>query len=573
MNADEKDLLHRHLNGDLDAAEQAAFFARLEASPELRRELASLALDEALISELVLEKRTVAHPKRRAWIPAAAVAAVMLIALTLVLTVGRGTTSGFRVASVEGEARVMLQGDSPKDIGPGFEPREGDILQTFEGKAVLEHGGTRLELEKQSTLIFAKPGIRLVDGCVLARADTRSPLWLNTPKGAASLESAIARFDARRNRLRVDVEYGSVVLFRDKEVRVDAGQYAILDAGIERGQLVPRAKLDDAVGRACAFLESRRADLVLPIVSEKRNAPPPRRTYAELALLALHRAGYPDSHPLKGELLGQVRGRPVESTYIAALQAMALAEIDPAAHQDRIRLCAQALCDSQCANGQWDYAVKPALPDVSMTGRIRRRAEGPKSGDNSVTAYAVLGLHAAARSGVDLDPVVIARARAWWLSCQNADGGWGYNEAGNLLANDADKTVYTTNASYGSATAAAVAALVALRELRNDEARSDAAILNGVTWLGANFAADHTPRKAPGFLPLHWLSMAGRAGQLLATEHFGTHDWYAEGADFLLRTQHPSGEWTAEQGEFMRAEKMDVLDTCLAILFLKRDSR
>ena len=42
MNAEEKELLHRHLNGDLDASEQAAFFARLQASPEMRRELASL---------------------------------------------------------------------------------------------------------------------------------------------------------------------------------------------------------------------------------------------------------------------------------------------------------------------------------------------------------------------------------------------------------------------------------------------------------------------------------------------------------------------------------------------------
>src|SRR6185436_2705710 len=151
-----------------------------------------------------------------------------------------------------------------------------------------------------------------------------------------------------------------------------------------------------------------------PIPSEKRHGPAPRRTYAELALLALHRAGTPASHPLMVELLGLVRGRSVESAYVAALQAMALAEIDPAAHQDRIRLCAQLLIDSQCANGQWDYAVK-TLPDVPATGRIRRRQEGPAGGDNSVSSYAILGLLAAARAGVDLDPEVLERARGWWL--------------------------------------------------------------------------------------------------------------------------------------------------------------
>jgi hypothetical protein len=190
-----------------------------------------------------------------------------------------------------------------------------------------------------------------------------------------------------------------------------------------------------------------------------------------------------------------------------------------------------------------------------------------------VTSYAVLGLLACVRAGVDVDPEVVARSRAWWLECQNADGGWGYNDSGDRSLKDDGKQAYTTNSSYGSTTAAAVAALAALREIRPDEDKSAEAIRRGVEWLGGKFAADHTPRKTPGFLPLHWLCMAGRAGQLLATERFGVHEWYAEGAEFLLKTQHPTGEWTAEQGEFMSREKMDVLDTCLAILFLKREAR
>ena len=56
-------------------------------------------------------------------------------------------------------------------------------------------------------------------------------------------------------------------------------------------------------------------------------------------------------------------------------------------------------------------------------------------------------------------------------------------------------------------------------------------------------------------------------------ERFGSHEWYAEGAEYLLRTQHPTGEWAVEQGEFMAKERTDVLDTCLAILFLKREGR
>lgn len=432
MSADDRELLHRHLNGDLDAAEQADFFARLRASAELRRELAALSMDEMLVSELVLEGRTAAPRRRRTWIPAS-IAAAMLVGLTL----------------------LLLPGTPPPQ--PTKETR-------------------RVE----------RPGV------------------------------------------------------------------------------------EEAVRRACAFLESRRSDLVLPMSSEKRHAPPPRRTYAELALLALHRGGTAADHPLQVELLGVVKGRSVESTYVAGLQAIALAELDPLAHHERIRYCAQLLVDSQCVNGQWDYAVKPALPGIPATGRIRRRADGPPSGDNSATSYAVLGLQACARAGVDVDPDVLERARAWWLKCQNEDGGWGYNDSGKRETSDGDRTSLTTNASYGSATAAGLASLAALRGIRPDGGGSDRAIQRGVDWLGANFAADRTPRKTAGFLTIHWLVSAGRAGQILGLERFGTHDWYAEGADFLVQAQRASGEWLTEQGDFMAHEKNDVLETCLAVLFLRR---
>lgn len=437
MNAEEKDLLHRHLNGDLDAGGQADLLSRLQASPELRRALASHAFDETLISELVLERRTLARPaRRRTWIPVS-IAAALLIGLAVMLLRGSPQADPVRPA--------------PPDPRPSESPR-----------------------------------------------------------------------------------------------------------------------IADAVRRGCEFLESRRGDLVVPLSSEKRHAPPPRRTYAELALLALHRAGYPDGHPLKAELLGLVKGRTVESTYVAALQAMALAEIDPVAHRERIRHCAQLLVDSQGVNGQWDYAVKLALPDVPATGRIKRRGDGPASGDNSVTSYAVLGLHACARAGIDLDPDVLTRVRGWWLQCQNPDGGWGYNDSGNREANDGHRKTYTTNASYGSATASAVAALAAIRDLREEDGRVHAAIGRGLEWLGGSFVADRNPRKDPGFLAIHWLAAAGRAGQILATERFGDHEWYAEGAEHLLKTQKPSGEWIGDEGEFMKHEKNDVLDTCLAILFLRR---
>jgi ferric-dicitrate binding protein FerR (iron transport regulator) len=575
MNAEERDLLHRHLNGDLNASEEAAFFARLQTSPELRRELASQALDETLLSELILEGRTVARPssRRRAWVPVS-IAAAMLLGLTLILSLGRGPSLVLRVTSFEGAA-VLQRGGKEEPMYPGQDLRWGDRVTTNHGEVVLERKGLRLEIGPDSTFEFRRPkGVELLSvekGVVRATVSSEQNHSFGIQQGTLDTKDASIRVEVASHRTLIDVERGSVELERQPGVPITAGNtISVSVTDLEIGRLIGRSRVDEAVRRAAHFLESRRMDLVTPMVSEKRHGTAPRRTYAELALLALHRAGIPDTHPLKSELLGLVKGRSIESTYVAALQAMALAEIDPVAHHARIRLCAQLLVDSQCANGQWDYAVKPALSDDPAALQLRRRQEGPASGDNSVTSYAVLGLSACSRAGILLDPDVVERARRWWIQCQNEDGGWGYNDSGNRNANDTDKRTLTTNASYGSASASAVASLAALRGMREGEGRPDNAILRGLEWLGANFSVDRNPRKDPGFTHGHWLLAASRAGTILGTERFGSHEWYAEGADFLLQAQQPTGGWRLEQGEFMAPEKNDVLDTCLAILFLRR---
>lgn len=569
MNAEEKDLLHRHLNGDLDAAEQAAFLAKLQASPELRRELASLAMDEMLISELVLEGRTAAKPHRRprTWLPGA-IAAALLLGLSLLLSLGRGASTGFRVVAAGGNA-ALQRGNATRGLEPGMELREGDQVFTASGSASLEKSGTLVELRDNATVVFREGGrLRLESGVVNGRGEG---LVILSKYGTTQVRRGAARLDATPERLRVEAEEGSIVFEPDgeKPVEIAAGRYVRFGAleKVTTGRIVSRPKVDDAVRRGAAFLLAHRADLVLTITSEKRNGPAPRRTYAELALLALHRAGVPRTDPVMVELIGLVRGRPLESIYSAALQAMALAEIDFDAHRERIHQCAQFLVDSQCANGQWDYGAKIALGDVH-TGPVRRRSEGPPSGDNSVSSYAALGLHACAARGIDIDRDVVDRAAKWWLRCQNADGGWGYNDSGNRSTNDAARRTDTSNTSYGSATASALAALVALQRMQGRDPRLPE-IRKGEQWLAANFAVDRNPGKDPGFVQVQWLYAAAKAGQLLATERFGAHDWYPDGADFLLQHQRPTGEWRVEHGEFLKSERADVIDTCMAILFLR----
>jgi hypothetical protein len=495
------DLLQRHLNGDLDPAETAAFFERVRVSDSLRRALAEAALDEVIVSELVREPR--ARMPRRSWIGAAAAAALMLAALGLLLfapAAGPRYYEGHAVFNL-GQARVELDGDAIVEGG-----------RVLLGRGTL-HAVGQVEIGTSRVVVRVNGEADLIVG-----AET----IVEVRAGTARLRHAEAASAAQAG-----------------DVEIASGRYAVLDGGSAR--LIGRAKVAEAVARGAAFLETRRREIWSPIADGHRNGPAPQRSYAELALLAFRRAGYAPDHPVVADLVGRATTRPFESTYIAALQAMAL---DPAAHRERLRECARVLERAQARNGQWDYAVAPVAP----------------SGDNSVSAYAALGLRACADAGIQIESSVLDRARRWWTSSQNPDGGWGYADAVNATqTGDAG----TGNASYGSATAGALAALAAL-------GGGEEAVAKGVAWLAANFSADRNPAKAAGFCQVHWYAMCGRAGRGLRTETFGAREWYPEIADLLLAAQRPDGAWLLERGQFMGRERNEILDTCLAMIFLSR---
>jgi hypothetical protein len=65
----------------------------------------------------------------------------------------------------------------------------------------------------------------------------------------------------------------------------------------------------------------------------------------------------------------------------------------------------------------------------------------------------------------------------------------------------------------------------------------------------------------------YYLYALERAGMLTGVEKIGSHDWYAEGAKYLLDHQRADGSWPG--GE----EEEAVWNTCFAILFLKRSTR
>jgi hypothetical protein len=83
----------------------------------------------------------------------------MLIAQPLVLTRVEEVPTGFESCRWKGKARIKRHGTPPNPSHPGFELREGDVLETADGRVVLERAKPKLEVEKDSTLIFSEAGI------------------------------------------------------------------------------------------------------------------------------------------------------------------------------------------------------------------------------------------------------------------------------------------------------------------------------------------------------------------------------------------------------------------------------
>ncbi len=237
-------------------------------------------------------------------------------------------------------------------------------------------------------------------------------------------------------------------------------------------------------------------------------------------------------------------------------------------------------------------------PKVRQKIVIKKTRDGTTH-DNSNTQYAALGLRACHDSGVVIPKEVTAQAIKWILRCQKSEPG----EGEELLELDGMKpaaapggrvgsTVVGTRLSvaprgwcyrdhvehkaYGSMTAGMAGSLcIWLYISENDEGRArtwkiDKNVLEGIQWLNKNWSVTGNPgpHEHGGFAlnsPLHhyyYLYALERVGMLYGTERMGAHEWYPEGANFLLDAQKGDGSWNA-----------DTRDTCFAILFLKRATR
>ena len=342
----------------------------------------------------------------------------------------------------------------------------------------------------------------------------------------------------------------------------------------------------------------------------------PGQNSGELVLYTLIFSGIDLNNPAYLDLFNKSMAQPPQHTYEAALRGMALEALDREKFREGIAECAQYLVDNQCKNGQWGYGEPmeksphtwtpdPAKPVTFSTGGastaakdggvggsvtghdkpssssssspggthatkavkkipIARRKDGPAGGDNSNTQYALLGLRACLDAGIAIPADVLPLAEGWWIKDQKGandvkkDGGWGYSFGGRpgLRA-----------APSGAMVAGGISSIAICCAYTNRPWKAHPSLVKGVAWLINNYAIDKHPDNQDDKRKwlYYFLYSLERAGVLSSLEKFGPHEWYPEGAQYILSNQKPDGSW---------ADDFDpVAETCFAILFLRRATK
>ena len=232
--------------------------------------------------------------------------------------------------------------------------------------------------------------------------------------------------------------------------------------------------------------------------------------------------------------------------------------------------------------------------------------------DLSSTQLAALALFSAQRFGIKVPTQVWFDVIKYTLAQQEEDGpeverhvpGYHDSRYGGPPKDKARGFMYIKGSNdgsegkaTGSMTACGLANLLIAREAiaQNKKARKqlmeggklkeiDRAIWDGRAWLARNWSSFRNPHSSYGY-HIYYLYCVERAMDILGKRLVGKHLWYPEGAKSILANQHkrivvkylPKGKTRKAEGVWWETgathEPYDVLDTCFALLFLKRATK
>ena len=265
-------------------------------------------------------------------------------------------------------------------------------------------------------------------------------------------------------------------------------------------------------------------------------------------------------------------------TYDISLAILLLSRIGQPSDKELIQQLGARLVAGQLGSGGWTYVCPQAAPPPAAritngrtppeparrAGRITvgRRMGGNGFGDNSNTQFAVLGVWAAGRAGLDVQEAMAAVDQRFRTS-QSTHGGWGYYAGGDtdamtcaglmaLVLAKGEKTLdaQLVNRRPGDSAAEPPAG--------KPRMASDPQIEKGIKRV-EDYAAGMNHASS-----LYFLWSVERVCVATGLSRIGRVEWYTRGADTLVQTQQADGSWNRGRGVLP--------DTAFALLFLKRSN-
>jgi hypothetical protein len=285
-----------------------------------------------------------------------------------------------------------------------------------------------------------------------------------------------------------------------------------------------------------------------------------------LVTLALLNCGVKPEERSVSRALDYLRTLPPKKTYVVALQTMVFAEARQAKDLPRIQ-----------ENANW--LVNTAIGYQNGQGQLEGWSyPAAQIADNSNTQYALLGLYAAKQAGAKIDPRIWKEIQRYYARHMRDEttnpnvpataGYWMYHNLDNRPSH--------------TMTVAGVCGLIIagmgmdVSEQKLDDATgvaagcgvysADSEVAKGMNWVGRHFNFE-VVGKGLGKSDLYNYYGLERLGRLSGQRFIGTHDWYREGCEYLIRNQALMNDGSFSDQGLVGAGP---LATSFALLFLSK---